>query len=70
MPGASVDVQLGLEPRADGLGCDEAGQAPGEVRCLRPGSQPDGQPPAGEVIDAAAPPASCSDTVVDETLIH
>lgn len=38
--------------------------------CLRSGGQPDGQPPGGEVIDAAAPPASCSDTVIDETLVH
>ncbi len=70
MPGASVDVQLGLERRADGLGRDEADQAPGEVLFLWPGGQSDGQPPGGEVIDAAAPPASCSDTAVDETLVH
>jgi hypothetical protein len=64
-----VDAQLGLECRA-GDGFDEADQALGEVRCLRPGSQLDGQPPEGEVIDGAAPAVSCSDTVVDETLMH
>ena len=27
----------------------------GEDRFLRPGGQPDGQPPGGEVVDGAAP---------------
>jgi hypothetical protein len=54
MPGASVDAQLGLERGADDFGLDEADQALGEVRCLRSGSQPNGQRPGGEVIDGAA----------------
>ena len=62
-----MDAQLGLERRANRPGFDEADQALGEVRCLRPGGQPDGQPPGGEVIDGAAPAVSCGDTVVDET---
>ena len=65
-----MDAPLGLERRPDGLGFDEADQALGEVRCLRSGSQPDGQPPGGEVIDGAASAVSCSDTVVDGTLVR
>ena len=53
--GAGVDAQLGLERRADRAGFDEADQALGEVRCLRPGGQPDGQPPGGDVIDGPVP---------------
>ena len=52
--GAGVDAQLGLERRADRSGFGEADQALGEDRCLRPGRQPDGQPPGGDVIDGAA----------------
>ena len=65
-----MDAQLGLERRADGLGFNEADQALGEVRCLRSRSQPDGQPPGGEVIDGAAPAVSCGDTVLDDALVH
>ncbi len=42
----------------------------GEGRCLRPDSQPDRQPPGGEVIDGTAPAVSCGDTVVDEALVQ
>ena len=45
----------------------EADLALGEIRCLRSGSQPDGRPPGGEVVDGAATAVSCSDPVVDET---
>ena len=50
-----VESQLCFERVADCSGLDEADQALGEVRVLRPGSQPDGQPPGGEVIDGAVP---------------
>ncbi len=49
-----VDAQLCLDRLADRSGLGAADQALGEDRCLRPGSQPDSQPPGGEVIDAAA----------------
>ena len=49
---------------------DEADQAPGEDRCLRPGGQPDGQPPGGDMIDGAAPGVGGGDAVVDETLVQ
>jgi hypothetical protein len=55
MLGANVDAQLGLERRANRPGFDEADQALGELRCLRPSGQPEGQPPGGEVIDDACP---------------
>jgi hypothetical protein len=40
---AGVDAQLGFERVANRSGFDEADQALGEDRCLRPGGQPDGQ---------------------------
>ena len=67
--GACVDAQLCLERLADRSGLGEAGEALGEERCLRPGSQPDSEPPGGEVIDGATPAVSGSDTVADETLV-
>jgi hypothetical protein len=42
---ARVDAQLGLKRLADRSGLDEVDQALGEDGCLRPGGQPDGQPP-------------------------
>jgi hypothetical protein len=42
---AGVDAQLGLERGADRSGLGEADQALGEDRGLRPGRQPDSQPP-------------------------
>ena len=50
-----MDAQLGLQRVADGAGADEADQAAGEDRCLRPGGQADGQPPGGDVIDRSCP---------------
>ena len=49
---------------------DEADQALGEVWFLRPGGQPDGQPPGGEVVDGAAPAVRGGDAVADEALVH
>jgi len=68
--GACVDAQLGLECLADRSGVGEADQAVGEVRCLRPGGQPDGQPSGGDMIDAAALAVSGGDAVVDKTLVE
>ena len=67
---AGVDAQLGLERRADRSGLDEADQALGEDRVLRPGGQPDGQPPGGDVIDGAAPGVGGGGAVVDEPLVQ
>jgi hypothetical protein len=50
-----VDAQLSLQRRGDLPGADEADQTAGEGGWLRAGGQPDGQPPGGDVIDAAAP---------------
>ena len=69
-PGACVDAQLRLECLADRSCLDEADQALGEGRCLRPGGQPDSQPPGGDMIDGAAMAVSCSDTIVDEALVE
>ena len=68
--GAGVDAQLGLERRGDLPGADEADQAPGEDGWLRPGGQPDGQPPGGDVIDGAALGIGGGDAVADETLVQ
>ena len=68
--GAGVDAQLGLERLADRACFGEADQAVGEVRCLRPGGQPDGQPPGGDMIDAAALAVSGGDAVVDKTFVE
>ena len=65
-----MDAQLGLERLADRPGLDETDQAPGEDRCLRPGGQPDGQPPGGDMIDGAAAGVGFADAVADETLIQ
>ena len=68
--GAGVDAQLGLQRLADRAGADEADQALGEDRCLRPGGQADGQPPGGDVIDRAAPGVGGGDAVVDQPLVQ
>ena len=68
--GAGVDAQLGLQRVADGAGADEADQAAGEDRCLRPGGQADGQPPGGDVIDRAAPGVGGGDAVADQPLVQ
>ena len=52
--GAGVDAELGLELALDGSGVDEAGQALGEGWFLRPGCQPDRQPPGGDMVHRAA----------------
>ena len=49
---------------------DEADQALGEDRCLRPGGQPDGQPPGGDMVDGPAPGVGCGGAVVDEPLVQ
>jgi hypothetical protein len=49
-----VAAQLGLEGRGDLAGIDEADKSPGEVRWLRSGGEPDGQPPGGDVVDGVA----------------
>ena len=59
-----------LSVRVDRSGFDEADQAVGEDRCLRPGGQPDGQPPGGDVIDDAAAAVGVGDAVVDEALVQ
>ena len=61
--GAGVDAQLGLERLADRSGLDEVDQALGEDGWLRPGGQPDGQPPGGDMVDGAAPAVGCGDAV-------
>ena len=66
--GTGVDAQLRLECWADRSGGGEVDHAPGENRRLRPGGQPDGQPPGGEVINAGA--VGCDNAVADETLIE
>jgi hypothetical protein len=68
--GAGVDAQLGLQRRGDLPGADEADQAAREDRWLRAGGQPDGQPPGGDVIDAAAAAVGGVDAVADETLVQ
>ena len=68
--GAGVFAQLGLEVRVDRSGFDEADQAVGEVRCLGPGGQPDGQPTGGEVVDDGAAAVGFGDAVVDEALVQ
>ena len=68
--GAGMDAQLSLERRADRSGRGELDQAAGEDRRLRPGGQPDGQPPGGEVINAGTPAVGCGNAVADETLIE
>jgi len=68
--GAGVDAQLGLERLADRSGLDEVDQAPGEDRWLRPGGQPDGQPPGGDMIDGAAAGVGFGDAVADETFVQ
>jgi len=65
-----VDAQLGLERRADRSGFDEADQSLGEDWCLRPGGEPDGQPPGSEVVDGAAAGIGGGDAVVDEPLVE
>ena len=68
--GAGMNAQLNLERWADCSGLGELDQAPGEDRRLRPGGQPDGQPPGGEVINAGTPAVGCDKTVADEPLIE
>src|SRR6266566_1996071 len=68
--GAGVDAQLGLERRADRSGFDEADQALSEDRGLRPGGQPDGQPPGGDMVDGAPPAVRGGDAVADEPLVQ
>ena len=68
--GAGVFAQLGLEVRADRSGFDEADQAVGEVGFLRPGGQPDGQPPGGDVVDGGAAAVGFGDAVGDEPLVQ
>ena len=48
---------------------DEADQAPGQDRVLRPGGQPDGQPPGGDVIDGAVPGVGVGGAEGDELLV-
>ena len=67
---AGVDAQLGLQRRANRSGLDEADQVLGEVRCLRPGGQPDRQPPGGDMIDWPVPGVGCGGAVVDEPLVQ
>ncbi len=65
-----VDAQLGLQRRADRSGLDEADQALGEDRGLRPGGQPDGQPPGGDMVDGPVPGVGCGGAVADEPLVQ
>lgn len=41
-----------------------------EDRCLRPGGQPDGQPPGGDVVDGPVLGVGCGGAVVDEPLVQ
>src|SRR4029077_5990585 len=68
--GAGVDAQLGLQCVADGSGADEADQALGEDRRLRPGGQADRQAPGGDVVDGAAPGVGGGDAVADQPLVQ
>ena len=68
--GAGVEAQLGLQRLADRAGADEPDQAAGEDRRLRPGGQPDGQPPGGDVVDGAAPGVGGGDAVADQLLVQ
>ena len=68
--GAGVFAQLGLEVRVDRSGFDEADQAVGEDGFLRPGGQPDGQPPGGDVVDDGAAAVGFGDAVGDEPLVQ
>ena len=68
--GAGVFAQLGLQVRVDCSGFDEADQAVGEDWFLRPGGQPDGQPPGGEVVDDGAAAVGFGDAVGDEALVQ
>jgi hypothetical protein len=68
--GASVFAQFGPEEGVDRSGVDEVDQAVGEVGCLGPGGQPDGQPPGGDVVDDGAAAVGFGDAVVDEPLVQ
>jgi hypothetical protein len=65
-----VDAQLGLKCRADRSGLDEADQALGEDRCLRPGRQRDGQSPGGDMLDRPAAGVGRGGAVVDDPLVQ
>jgi hypothetical protein len=67
---AGVLAQLGLQVWVDSSGVDEVDQAVGEVWCLRPGGQPDGQPPGGDVVDNGAAAVSLGDAILDEALVQ
>jgi len=64
-----VDAQLGLQRVTDSAGPDEADQALGEDRRLRPGGQADRQPPGGDVIDRS-PGVGGGDAVADQPLVQ
>ena len=68
--GADVDAQVCFEALADAAGFGEVDQAAGEVSVLRPGGQPDGQPPGGDVVDGTVPAVGCSETVLDQALVQ
>ena len=68
--GAGVNAQLGLQRVADGPGVNEADQALGEHRCLRPGGQADRQAPGGDMVDRATSGVGGGDAVADQPLIQ
>ena len=65
-----LDAQLHLQIVADRAGLDEADQAVGEVRWLRLGGEPDGQPAGGDVVDDGAAAVGGGDAVADEALVQ
>jgi hypothetical protein len=68
--GAGVDAQLGLQRVSDRPCFCEADQGLGEGRGLRPGRQPDPQPPGGDVIDRSVPRVGGGDAVADQALVQ
>ena len=68
--GAGVDAQLGLQRVTDGPGADEADQAAGKDRRLRPGRQANRQPTGGDMVDRAAPGVGGGDAVADQPLVQ
>jgi hypothetical protein len=65
-----VPAQLFLQVVADRPGADEPDQAAGEALFLRPGGQPDRQPPGGDMINDGALAVRYCDSVVDQALVE
>jgi hypothetical protein len=68
--GAGAHAQLHLQRGAHHAGIGETGQVLGKDHLLRPGGQPDGQTPGGEMVDGTSAAVGGHDAVVDETLVQ